>query len=84
TLVWLDESCGGDCGMRMAVNLSAIQIQRDDIAAVVEGSLIRHGLKGERFTLELTESAIVSDPDRTARAMHALRSLGTVLAMDDF
>ncbi|WP_287978102.1 bifunctional diguanylate cyclase/phosphodiesterase [Sphingomonas sp.] len=84
TLVWLDEACGGHCGMRMAVNLSAIQIQRDDIASVVEGSLIRHGLQGERFTLELTESAIVSDPDRTAQAMHALRSLGTVLAMDDF
>ncbi len=84
TLAWLDAECGGDCGMRVAVNLSAIQIQRDDIAGVVEGSLIRHGLSGERFTLELTESAIVSDPDRTARAMHALRALGTTLAMDDF
>jgi EAL domain-containing protein (putative c-di-GMP-specific phosphodiesterase class I) len=66
------------------VNLSAIQMQRDDIASVVEAALIRHNLKGERLNLELTESAIVSDPDRIAGMMHALQSLGCSIAMDDF
>ncbi|USU08617.1 bifunctional diguanylate cyclase/phosphodiesterase [Sphingomonadaceae bacterium OTU29MARTA1] len=84
TLRWWDEECGGDCGMRVAVNLSAIQMQRDDIAPVVEAALIRHNLAGSRFNLELTESAIVSDPDRIAGIMHALKALGTTLAMDDF
>ena len=84
TLRWWDEECGGDCGMRVAVNLSAIQLQRDDIAPVVEAALIRHNLAGNRFNLELTESAIVSDPDRIAGIMHALKALGTTLAMDDF
>ena len=84
TLRWWDEECGGDCGMRVAVNLSAIQLQRDDIAPVVEAALIRHNLAGSRFNLELTESAIVSDPDRIAGIMHALKALGTTLAMDDF
>ncbi len=72
TLRWWDEECGGACGVRLAVNLSAIQMQRDDIASVVEAALIRHNLKGERLNLELTESAIVSDPDRIAGMMHAL------------
>ncbi len=84
TLRWWDDACGGDCGMRVAVNLSAIQMQRDDIAPVVEAALIRHNLSGNRFNLELTESAIVSDPDRIAGIMHALKALGTSLAMDDF
>jgi diguanylate cyclase (GGDEF)-like protein len=84
TLRWWDEECGGHCGMRVAVNLSAIQLQRDDIAPVVEAALIRHDLAGDRFNLELTESAIVSDPDRIAGIMHALKALGTTLAMDDF
>ena len=84
TLRWWDDACGGDCGMKVAVNLSAIQMQRDDIAPVVEAALIRHHLKGDRFNLELTESAIVSDPDRIAGIMHALKALGTSLAMDDF
>lgn len=84
TLRWWDEECGGHCGVRLAVNLSAIQMQRDDIAPVVEAALIRHQLDGSRFNLELTESAIVSDPDRIAGIMHALKSLGCSLAMDDF
>jgi EAL domain-containing protein (putative c-di-GMP-specific phosphodiesterase class I) len=75
---------GGDCGVKLAVNLSAIQLQRDAIAPVVRRALDRSGLSGDRFTLELTESAIVTDPDRIAGTMHALKALGTTLAMDDF
>ena len=69
---------------RIAVNLSAIQLQRDAIAPVLRSALDRSHLTGDRFTLELTESAIVSDPDRIAGTMHALQALGATLAMDDF
>ncbi|RDE07436.1 EAL domain-containing protein [Sphingomonas aracearum] len=84
TLASWDAAHGGDCGVKLAVNLSAIQLQRDAIAPVVERALARRGLEGRRFTLELTESALVSDPDRIAGIMHALKGLGTTLAMDDF
>jgi diguanylate cyclase (GGDEF)-like protein len=84
TLAAWDLRAGGDCGVRFAVNLSAIQLQRDQIAPMVKNALANHGVSGDRFTLELTESAIVSDPDRIARTMLALKDLGTTLAMDDF
>ncbi len=84
TLRSWDVRAGGGCGVRVAVNLSAIQLQRDDIAPVVEDALLRNRLAGSRFTLELTESALVSDPERVAQTMHQLKSLGTTLAMDDF
>ena len=84
TLAAWDRAMGGDCGARMAVNLSAIQLQRDAIAPVVARALRDAGLPGERFTLELTESAIVGDPDGVAGTIHALKALGTTLAMDDF
>ena len=84
TLASWDEAFGGDCGARMAVNLSAIQLQRDEIAPVVARALRDAGLPGERFTLELTESAIGGDPDGVAGTIHALKALGTTLAMDDF
>ena len=84
TLAGWDARHGADCGVRLAVNLSAIQLQRDAIAPVVEAALAATGLAGDRFTLELTESAIVTDPDRIAETMHALKALGTTLAMDDF
>ncbi|GHH11945.1 MULTISPECIES: putative bifunctional diguanylate cyclase/phosphodiesterase [Sphingomonas] len=84
TLAQWDARCGGHCGVRLAVNLSAIQLQRDTIAPVVEAALSAYGLEGSRFTLELTESALVTDPDRIAGIMHALKRLGTTIAMDDF
>ncbi len=84
TLARWDAAYGGPCGVRLAVNLSAIQLQRDAIAPVVEAALSATGLTGDRFTLELTESAIVTDPDRIMDTMHALKALGTTLAMDDF
>lgn len=84
TVAQWDRAAGGDCGVNVAVNLSAIQLHRDQIAPMVETALAAHGVAGRRFTLELTESALVSDPARIARTMHALKGLGTTLAMDDF
>jgi diguanylate cyclase (GGDEF)-like protein len=84
TLARWDASHGAPCGVNLAVNLSAIQLQRDAIAPVVKAALDATGLSGDRFTLELTESAIVTDPDRIAGTMQALKELGTTLAMDDF
>jgi diguanylate cyclase (GGDEF)-like protein len=84
TLARWDARVGGPCGVNLAVNLSAIQLQRDAIAPVLQAALDSTGLSGDRFTLELTESAIVTDPDRITGTMHALKALGTTLAMDDF
>ncbi|WP_443025411.1 putative bifunctional diguanylate cyclase/phosphodiesterase [Sphingomonas sp. RB3P16] len=84
TLAQWDARMGGHCGVKLAVNLSAIQLQRDTIAPVVQSALTAYGLEGSRFTLELTESALVTDPDRIAGIMHALKDLGTTIAMDDF
>ena len=84
TLAAWDLRAGGNCGARFAVNLSAIQLQRDAIPELLDTLTTRYGLSPERFTLELTESAIVSDPDRIAEVMRALKEVGTTLAMDDF
>lgn len=84
TIAQWDAAAGGDCEVNVAVNLSAIQLQRDQIAPVVEAALAANGVEGRRITLELTESALVTDPDHIARTMQALKALGTTLAMDDF
>jgi len=68
----------------VAVNLSAIQVARDDIPGLVESALKSSGLAGERLTLELTESSIVQNPARATRVFDALKALDTTVAMDDF
>ncbi len=84
TLAAWDLRAGGDCGVSMAVNLSAIQLQRDAVAPVVAAALDQHGLSGRRMRLELNERALVSEPERIARVLHALKALGATIAMDDF
>jgi len=84
TLAAWDARAGGDCGIQLAVNLSPIQFQRDSLVEVVEQALAAAGVAGNRIKLELTESALITDPEHTAAALRALKELGTTLAMDDF
>ncbi len=79
-----DREAGETLPFYVGVNLSAIQVARDDIAGVVESSLKTSGLSGDRLTLELTESSIVQDPVRATRVFDALKSLDATVAMDDF
>jgi diguanylate cyclase (GGDEF)-like protein len=84
TLAGWDRDAGEKLPLYVGVNLSAIQVARDDIAAVVASALKSSGLTGDRLTLELTESAIVQDPVRATRVFDALKALDATVAMDDF
>jgi diguanylate cyclase (GGDEF)-like protein len=84
TLADWDRQCGQRLPFHVGVNLSAIQVARDDIPAMVRSALKSSGLTGDRLTLELTESSIVQDPARATRVFDALKALNTTVAMDDF
>ncbi|HJT40528.1 MAG TPA: EAL domain-containing protein [Sphingobium sp.] len=75
-------------GQRLAVgvnvNLSPIQMARDDVASMFEESLRYSGIAGNRLTAELTESAIIADPDKARKLLVALKDLQMSIAMDDF
>jgi diguanylate cyclase (GGDEF)-like protein len=84
TLAGWDACEGRTLPLHLAVNISAVQIVRDDVAGIVDGALARAGLTGDRLILELTESTIIADPDRAARVMNGLKAQNATLAMDDF
>jgi diguanylate cyclase (GGDEF)-like protein len=84
TLASWDKQAGETLPLYVGVNLSAIQVARDDIAGMVGSALRANGLTGDRLTLELTESAIVQDPRRATRVFDALKALDATVAMDDF
>jgi diguanylate cyclase (GGDEF)-like protein len=84
TLAGWDRAAGAPLPLYVGVNLSAIQVARDDIASVVSSALKASGLTGDRLTLELTESSIVQDPARATRVFDALKALEATVAMDDF
>ena len=84
TLSDWDRQHGAPLPISISVNLSPIQISRDDVAAAVSGALAAAGISGDRLTLELTEGAIIHDPDRVAKALSALKHFDVSIAMDDF
>ena len=84
TLAGWDRATGTKLPLYVAVNLSAIQVARDNIADMVEDALRSSGISGDRLTLELTESSIVQDPGRAQSVFEALKALDATVAMDDF
>ena len=84
TLRGWDVLAGRVLPLSVSVNLSAIQIARDDVAAIVDSALKREGMAGGRLTLELTESGIVQDPERAMKVLEDLKALDVRVAMDDF
>jgi diguanylate cyclase (GGDEF)-like protein len=79
-----DRRAGKPLPLYVAVNLSAVQIQRDDVETMVAQALQEHGIDGRRLMLELTESAIVHDPERATQVLHAMKRLNVRIALDDF
>ncbi|MBL4878588.1 MAG: EAL domain-containing protein, partial [Hyphomonas sp.] len=78
--IWMQEGFNAT----VAVNVSPRQFQASDLTETVLAILKRTGLPPNRLELEITESMAVSEPEKVARVMRPLRSLGTKLAIDDF
>jgi predicted signal transduction protein with EAL and GGDEF domain len=68
----------------VAVNLSARQFRKSDLAETVHRILRESGIAPRMLELELTESMIMRDPQVAAAAMQQLKALGVRLALDDF
>ena len=70
--------------MRIAVNVSGLQLERDDLPILIERTLQRHALGANCLEIELTESIATSNADHCRRIFQRLRDMGVRLAVDDF
>ena len=68
----------------VAVNLSAVEIQRGDILATVSRALEQAGLPAHCLELEITESEVMRHTERDLQQLQALHDMGVELAIDDF
>ena len=69
---------------RIAVNLSSVQFQREDMPALVRRTLEETTLPASRLTLEITEGLLLSDDNLTLDQLNDIRTLGVDLSIDDF
>lgn len=74
----------GAARMRVAVNVSSLQLERDDLPLLVQRTLQHHELPPTALEIELTESVATSDAQHCRRIFEALRAMGVKLAVDDF
>ncbi|HYJ41129.1 MAG TPA: EAL domain-containing protein [Steroidobacteraceae bacterium] len=78
---WQDE---GLAPLRIAVNVSAVELRHKDFVEGVRQCLSDCGLAAQHLELELTETFLMQDSATTALVLKALKDLGVQLALDDF
>lgn len=69
---------------RIAVNISARQLESPDFVETIKGILEETGIAANCLELELTESVLMSDPEGVRGILGELKDLGFSIALDDF
>jgi diguanylate cyclase (GGDEF)-like protein len=71
-------------GIKLAVNVSAVQFRSDTLALKVVAALAASGFSASNLELEITESVLIRDDAAALAILHQLRALGVRIALDDF
>ncbi|MBC7900338.1 MAG: EAL domain-containing protein [Saprospiraceae bacterium] len=80
TKLWHDEGFP----LSVAVNLSAVQFQEDDLAGSIAGIVAETGLDPHYLNLEVTETSIMENSGSAFKTLNSLRELGVLVSIDDF
>lgn len=78
---WLET---GEVTVPIAVNISGIQFERQDVTALIRDALKKIELDPSHLELEVTETAIMLQPERAVRMLSEIRQMGVSVALDDF
>jgi diguanylate cyclase (GGDEF)-like protein/PAS domain S-box-containing protein len=70
--------------LRIAVNISAVELRAKDFVEGVSVILAETGLDPRYLELELTETFLMQDSTSTSEVLHSLKQMGVKLALDDF
>lgn len=77
-------AAGWPNGLRVAVNVSAVQIKSGGFARSVISALAFSGVAASRLELEITETVLMDESDTVLKTLGQLRDLGIRIALDDF
>ncbi|MGL6205464.1 MAG: putative bifunctional diguanylate cyclase/phosphodiesterase [Giesbergeria sp.] len=81
---WQAQPSARALGVRVSVNLSTRDLLDPELSQRLEDILQRHGVAATAFCLEITESAIMDDPQRAEAMLNRLAQQGFRLSIDDF
>ena len=72
------------CKIAIRINMSPAQFATDEIVEFVHDCLRINEIPGDRLCIEITEHAVLAEPEKTARILANFRALGVEVALDDF
>ncbi|WP_280950596.1 EAL domain-containing protein [Pararhizobium arenae] len=78
------DASGWPDGLILSFNLSPIQIEDRLLVSRIGRILQETGLPSSRLEIEITENALIGDPDRAANVIEQLHAVGIQVALDDF
>ncbi len=70
--------------IKVAVNVSAVQLRSPGILQSVSEAIDAAGIEGSRLIVEVTESVMITDADQAISTLHSIRDIGSAISMDDF
>src|SRR6201995_3620257 len=70
--------------IRLAVNVSPVQLKSETLALRIAGALAASGLEPSRLEIEITEAVLIRDDEAALAILHQLRDIGVRIALDDF
>jgi diguanylate cyclase len=70
--------------LRVSVNLSASQFRDSGLVDNIRTALVNEGLEARYLEVELTESAVMSDPEQSIAILEQLSAMGVLVSVDDF
>ncbi len=70
--------------VRLAVNVSPIQLKEPTLSLKIASALAASGLPANRLELEITEAVLIRDDDTALAILHEMRALGVRISLDDF
>lgn len=90
---WVARSCcrqqatwqaeGLEC-VPLAINMSALQLQREDLPGRIESLLSEHGVTADMLAIEITETVLLKSLETASMVLRKLEALGAQISLDDF
>lgn len=90
---WVARSCcrqqaawqaeGLDC-VPLAINMSPLQLQREELPSRIESLLTEHGVPADVIEIEITETVLLKSLEATVIMLRRLEALGVQISLDDF
>ncbi len=78
------EAAGWPPHVRLAVNVSPVQLKTPGLALKIAAALAASGLPADRLEIEITEAVLIRDDETALTILHQLRALGVRIGLDDF